>query len=150
MRPERVALLSCETRVPRNQDSVLDLLSGIVRRSYVASGLMTLSVGSWLEHPFYVHHNNSNLVISRRSQDGEGNVVAVAAGGQGLEPVAPRRGVGVCVCGAVLFCSVLVWSGLVWSGGVSGTLVCCVNPNPKDGGSLPRLESLLAASWSGW
>lgn len=70
---------------PRNQDSVLDFLSGIVRRSYVASGLMSLAVGSWLEHRFYVQHNNSNLVISRRAWDGECNVVA--ASGQGLEPV---------------------------------------------------------------
>jgi hypothetical protein len=69
VRPERVALLSCETRVPpKPRLDFWALLSGVVRRSQVASGLMPLSVGSWfwLEHPFYVHHktqyNNSNSV----------------------------------------------------------------------------------------
>lgn len=90
MRPERVALLSCETRVPETKtQSVLDCWTGLARRSYVVSGLWALAVGSWLEHPFYVHHNNSNVIISRRAWDGE--AMWQPAAGQGLEPALPKR-----------------------------------------------------------
>lgn len=74
VRPERVALLSRETSVPETKtQSGLWIWTGLVVRpvscglwASVVSGCGILSVGSWLERPFCVHHsNNSNVINSR-------------------------------------------------------------------------------------
>lgn len=95
------------------------------------SGLWAQSVGSWLEHPFYVHHNNSNVIISRRAsvlgtERCYGQWQTSIAGRQGLEPAPPKRGRCVWLLG---------WWWCV------GTLVSSCQES-EGGGGLPSLQHL--------